>query len=410
MPKRAHDAVDDDQVAAVELSDGEPQPERQIALWRASTFCDATVVVEGRSFAAHRLVLASSDFMSTCLQSSMTEQTGRVELHDISASSFELVLEYLYTGKARVAVRSLVELLEAAAMLQVQPLVAELAKVLGAGLAGDNCLDLWATAARLGLPAVKPLKAACLKFACESFADVVSTTSFLSLSCPQLECLIRGRRVHASEETVFAAVIKWARAAQPSPGELSAILQHIHFRDMRPSFVSSEVLTEPLVAEHMQLVAKRLLSDQPQRRIHLEATGRVASLAYTWKVPSFSVSGDSEGRVYSPIFRSGGDEWQLKLSKGGEVEGYLGIFLICPNAVGDVTVKADFTLKLHNQTPRKSVQKWAEHEFKHTAKPHMGWINEDWGWQKFIELEKLSAGFLVDDTLTVEVSIERRNE
>jgi len=237
---------------------------------------------------------------------------------------------------------------------------------------------------------------------------VVSTTSFLSLNCRQLECLIRHPLVHASEETVFAAVIKWARAAQPSPGELSAILQHIHFRDMRPSFVSSEVLTEPLVAEHMQLVATRLLSDQPQRRIHLEATGRVASLAYTWKVPSFSVSGDDQGRVSSPIFQSGGDEWQLKLRKGGEVEGHLGIRLTCLNAVGDVTVKANFTIKLHNQAPRKSVQKTAgEREFKLTSKPDMGWKSGDWGWQKYIELEKLSAGFLVDDTLTVEVSIER---
>ena len=90
---------------------------------------------------------------------------------------------------------------------------------------------------------------------------------------------------------------------------------------------------------------------------------------------------------------------QLKLSKGGDAEGYLGIFLRCPRMCGRRRHGLGQS-KLHAKTSQpdasqvRSSQKIAEHEFKHTPKPHMG----------------LSAGFLVDDTLTVEVSIERRNE
>ncbi|KAL6726066.1 hypothetical protein Aduo_008076 [Ancylostoma duodenale] len=71
------------------------------AMLASGRFADFVVVVEGREFNLHRCVLAAtSQYFSAMLKTQTLEATeGRVELKDISADVFEIIVRYTYDVK-----------------------------------------------------------------------------------------------------------------------------------------------------------------------------------------------------------------------------------------------------------------------------------------------------------------------
>ncbi|GAB2209795.1 hypothetical protein Droror1_Dr00027020 [Drosera rotundifolia] len=56
-----------------------------------------------------------------------------------------------------------------------------------------------------------------------------------------------------------------------------------------------------------------------------------------------------------------------------------------------------FTIAVVNKDPKKS---------KYSDTLHRFWKEHDWGWKKFMELSKLSDGFLDDDTLIIWAQVQ----
>ena len=82
--------------ATVMLRGGAAHSPSLISLWRANTYSDVDVIVEGQAFYAHRLVLAAgSDFLAALLESApplaMRQRRASVlELPHVSADAFEV--------------------------------------------------------------------------------------------------------------------------------------------------------------------------------------------------------------------------------------------------------------------------------------------------------------------------------
>ena len=115
-----------DTAPLVELDGGKPFPSEFVDLWRSGKgFTDTAVTVEGKSFAAHKVVLAScSPYFERLFNSPMSAglDANAPALADVPAAAFEPLLQYLYEGRCAVDQGLLTPLLRAASFLGVKPL------------------------------------------------------------------------------------------------------------------------------------------------------------------------------------------------------------------------------------------------------------------------------------------------
>ena len=80
--------------------------EELVNMWREGRLCDVTIVVEGRSFPAHRLVLSAESplYMKPMLSSSFAESKEQtITLKEVSSSLFEAALTFMYTRRCTLA-------------------------------------------------------------------------------------------------------------------------------------------------------------------------------------------------------------------------------------------------------------------------------------------------------------------
>ncbi|XP_050229344.1 ubiquitin C-terminal hydrolase 12-like [Mercurialis annua] len=131
-----------------------------------------------------------------------------------------------------------------------------------------------------------------------------------------------------------------------------------------------------------------------------------APTKFTWKIDNFSKL--TEKKLYSDIFIGQGCKWRLNIFPKGNNVDHLSIYLDVADSVSlpnGWSRDADFILSVINQFKKKStVTKDTQHVFN--AK------ESDWGFTSFIPLSEINspaAGFLVNDTLRVEVEIEVRS-
>ena len=243
----------------------------------ASWLCDVEVGVgegsERKTFKVHRCVLAAgSDYFAGLFRSDTAgASASTVELPECPPAAAAAVVEFIYTGQAKVDESLLGALLAAAARLQVQALQRETADAIVARLAPENALAWWDAASRLTLPAlVDASKHAALR----DFEQATSDDDALAtLTQPQLlELITDDRLVASSEESVHTAVVRWARR-NPDAGEdvLLELFGGVRFALLGREFVEESVNTEPLL---LTVAGQRLVAGAFQRLAYGEVTPR----------------------------------------------------------------------------------------------------------------------------------------
>ncbi|XP_069479198.1 kelch repeat and BTB domain-containing protein 4 [Ambystoma mexicanum] len=107
-------------------------------------FADVTISVEGKEFQLHRLVLsAQSCFFRSMFTSNLKEAHNRViELQDVSAAVFQLLVDYIYHGTVKLSVEELPETYEVADMYQLTCLFEECSRFLVRTVQVKNCLQV----------------------------------------------------------------------------------------------------------------------------------------------------------------------------------------------------------------------------------------------------------------------------
>lgn len=121
---------------------------------------------------------------------------------------------------------------------------------------------------------------------------------------------------------------------------------------------------------------------------------------FTWKIEKFSEISKRELR--SNVFEVGGYRWYILVyPQGCDVCNHLSLFLCVSDydkLLPGWSHFAQFTIAVVNKDPKKSKYSDTLHRF--CKKEH------DWGWKKFMELSKVSDGFIVADILVIKAQVQ----
>ena len=153
-------------------------------MWRSEILCDVEFTIEGRSFKAHRnIVAAESPYLNALVtNTTMKERSGPIELKEIAGNTFASALEFMYSHETKLASQDdLQPLLHAASLLGVPSLEAAVEAAIAERLEPSSALHALGLAEHLSLPvlaaAAKEIVLAHFEEAVAVEADVLATLS-----------------------------------------------------------------------------------------------------------------------------------------------------------------------------------------------------------------------------------------
>lgn len=205
-------------------------------LLEAQQLCDVTLLVEGKKFMCHRVLLAAVSpyframFTSPLVESRLTE----IRLEDVAPAVMDTVIRFVYSGEAGLSLDTAEDLFTAANRLQVMPLQELCSRFLFEHLSVENCLGMYSLARSHH---DQLLLRASLRLVAQHFPRVSRQKDFLLLDHGTLGSLLASDRlgVH-SEAEVYDAARRWAEH-QPLEryAHMPALLRHL-----RPGLLSHE--------------------------------------------------------------------------------------------------------------------------------------------------------------------------
>lgn len=246
-------------------------------LWKESCMCDATLIVGGKEFPVHRVVLsASSPYFQVMFTSGMAESfLEHVEIHGVNAEVFGTILHFIYTGEVEVNEDNVQQLLPASKMLQVEDIEVMCCEFLKRELDSSNCVGIYLFS---DAHSCSPLSKSALDFIHRNFVDVSSQDEFLQLTKTVLLELLESEELKIeSEEQVFEAAMRWALHDLSRGREaLGNILERIRLPLISPKFLENYLIT--CESASIQRMLTRLLEGyrnyqslaREQQRVHTQ--------------------------------------------------------------------------------------------------------------------------------------------
>ncbi|CAH1788712.1 unnamed protein product [Owenia fusiformis] len=228
-------------------------------------YCDITILVGGKSFPCHKVILASwSTYFDSMFSSGMTESNSKeITLKDISVEAFQAIVDYMYRGVIKLdSVEIALNALKTVDMLQFDK---EFHKRLVVYLCSEchpaNCLTMLGLADLIG---EEQLKRHAKSWVLSDFKYIIQTESFLQMDAKLLiECISDVNLVAKEEEEVFFAVVKWLDVNYSTRKQFAAeLLSNIQF-----CFMESHVLFD-------SLEKNELLKDLPEFQRYLNEAKR----------------------------------------------------------------------------------------------------------------------------------------
>lgn len=182
-------------------------------LRKSNLVCDATVRAEGQDFPAHRCVLsAGSPFFRALFTSELRVKENEdnvIELTEITCDALTEVLQYIYTGKAKINSSNAEDLVIAADYLIVPRLKSKAELFLEGSISVSNCLALNSFASQYNC---ESLGQAAVTYSCENFVAVSKSSDFLSLELEKVKELLGEDKINVrQEEEVYEAMMRWVK-------------------------------------------------------------------------------------------------------------------------------------------------------------------------------------------------------
>ncbi|XP_075908406.1 kelch-like protein 24 isoform X1 [Petromyzon marinus] len=237
----------------LEFSAGSPHAEGVLAALnefrlKDRIFTDVMVAVEGCEFPCHRAVLSacSAYFRAMFCNDHRESRATIVEINGIQASAMEQLLQYMYTGRARITTDNVQYLFETASLFQIHALRSACAKFLEEQLDPCNVLGLQRFADAHSL---QSLHGKCAAFALQRFCEVVQHQEFLELPKDELvDYVSSDELVVDKEETVFEAVMRWVQHnAVERRSALRDVLDNVRLPLLQPDYFVQTVEGEEMV-------------------------------------------------------------------------------------------------------------------------------------------------------------------
>ncbi|XP_063800634.1 kelch repeat and BTB domain-containing protein 4 isoform X1 [Pseudophryne corroboree] len=184
-------------------------------------FADVTILVEGKEFQLHRLVLsAQSCFFRSMFASNLKEGRNRViQLQDVSESVFQLLVDYIYHGTVKLRLEELQETYEVADMYQLMALFEECSRFLVRTVQVKNCLQIMWLADQHSDTSLYTAAKHCTKTHLSQLCD---TEEFLNLPLRLLTDIIADGVPCSQNPTI--AIKNWINFNKEEREEYSAVL------------------------------------------------------------------------------------------------------------------------------------------------------------------------------------------
>ncbi|KAK0046000.1 kelch-like protein 5, partial [Biomphalaria glabrata] len=224
--------------------------------------CDVVLVAEDRRIPAHRLVLsAASDYFAAMFTNNVREANmEEILIKDVDAEALALLVQYTYTGQIQLKEENVENLLATACLLQMSEVVEACCSFLMKQLHPSNCIGIRQFADAQGC---LDLYKVANNYVMDKFVDVMKNQEFLLLPCDEVCKLLSSDDLNVpNEETIFDAVLKWARHdLHNRKKSLAILLSHIKLPLMAPQFIADHVETNSLFhddKECQQLIMEAL--------------------------------------------------------------------------------------------------------------------------------------------------------
>ncbi|XP_017780748.1 PREDICTED: kelch-like protein 12 [Nicrophorus vespilloides] len=243
----------------------------------SNVFTDVTLIVDGNSFKAHKLILASCSyyFQSMFMDEMLEAKENVAHIQGISASGLSILLNYMYTSKLEITDLNVQDILATAVYTQVYPVVQACKQYLKLSLDVENCTDIATIADNYCL---NDLKMDVFNFVSSSFIEVAKTKDFHRLSPEQIQYVVsRDVPINVTELKFLQYILLWFfkgnhNEIKSKLSHAENILKHIRFFEIIPSrlkgmldvlFVERNKLNDPLYEIIMRI------SHQPENSLRV---------------------------------------------------------------------------------------------------------------------------------------------
>ena len=162
------------------------------------------------------------------------------------------VVDFAYTGSVVLAGSTVVAIIQAANLLQVEAVERAAVDFLVERLDAGNVLSAMALGAHLAVGAFgRELRDKSRAWLNTNFGLVAAEPSFLALPAAEVAELVESDELEAKEEEVFGLIMNWVKEDEAGrKAELDRLLPLIRFPLMNEAALTMEA--EPLVAQHPQ--------------------------------------------------------------------------------------------------------------------------------------------------------------
>ncbi|XP_028382638.1 kelch repeat and BTB domain-containing protein 6 [Phyllostomus discolor] len=218
------------------------------SFYDARLLCDVTIEVvtpgsgpgTGRLFPCNRNVLAAAcPYFKSMFTGGMYEsQQANVTMHDVDAESFEVLVEYCYTGRVSLSEANVERLYAASDMLQLEYVREACASFLARRLDLANCTAIFKFADAFGH---RKLRSQAQSFIAHNFKQLsqmgpIREETLADLTLAQLLAVLRLDSLNIEQEqTVCHVAMQWLEAAPkergPSAAEVFKCVRWTHFTD-----------------------------------------------------------------------------------------------------------------------------------------------------------------------------------
>ena len=252
---------------------------------KTGQLCDVIISTEGRTFQAHKIVLAaSSSFFQSLFTVDMSERNKQtIKMDNIDPPTMSRVLDYVYTGALTYPNPDDARDLYLAADYLILPgLKHKAVEIMVEALSAENCLRTLVWSHKFSSRA---LFTHTFRFILDNFNSVSRTADFVKLPARELKLLLASNNLRvADEEIVYEALKRWCEGKSDERwsqfADLFKLIKLEHLSsyyiettiqedvlalpDEELRFEILETITEYTVSENSELPTINLL--QPPRR------------------------------------------------------------------------------------------------------------------------------------------------
>ncbi|CAK8683103.1 unnamed protein product [Clavelina lepadiformis] len=215
-------------------------------------FNDVIIKVEDESFLANRMVLSTfSEYFEIMFDIEMKEkQKNEVEIHNVTANTMKLIIEFIYTGQIEINKNNVCELHSASNMMQVNAVTKCCLRFLAKAISPTTCLTISYLADFYGY---EHLEDQAIDFIEKNIDGIIVTKHFRNLSKDDILPLFKKTKSRISEIALYKAIVNWTYfELEKRRGHFQSLFQAVELTTFSLSYLEKTVSQETLVRENCE--------------------------------------------------------------------------------------------------------------------------------------------------------------